>query len=171
MASKRDPDPSNGIADADHPERQQHIPGIVRPAALQQRHIAKENRTYRRSPQLVRVLPWQAPLFVAALGASSYSWAEATRDQQMESWLRGHVHAFEYFHGIPAVRMMEMVMGETINLKQFRKRAERERAAKQAETRRARFGRTRSERARDEAREKRASEHLNRHRLDGEDAS
>jgi transposase len=46
---------------------------------------------------------WQAPLFVAALGASSYTWAEATRDQQMEAWLRCHVHAFEYFHGIPAL--------------------------------------------------------------------
>jgi len=31
---------------------------------------------------------WQSALFVAALGASSYTWAEATRDQQMESWLR-----------------------------------------------------------------------------------
>ena len=30
---------------------------------------------------------WPAPLFVAALGASSYTWAEATCDQQMESWL------------------------------------------------------------------------------------
>jgi transposase len=46
---------------------------------------------------------WQAPLFVAALGASSYTWAEAMRDQQMESWLRGHVHAFEYFRGIPSL--------------------------------------------------------------------
>jgi transposase len=46
---------------------------------------------------------WQAPLFVAALGASSYTWAEATRDQQMEAWLRGHVHAFEHFRGIPAL--------------------------------------------------------------------
>src|SRR5436190_3801819 len=46
---------------------------------------------------------WQASLFVAALGASSYTWAEATRDQQMESWLRSHVHAFEHFHGIPAL--------------------------------------------------------------------
>lgn len=46
---------------------------------------------------------WQAQLFVAALGASSYTWAEATRDQQMESWLRCHVHAFEHFHGIPAL--------------------------------------------------------------------
>lgn len=47
--------------------------------------------------------PWPSPLFVAALGASSYTWAEATRDQQMESWLRAHVHAFEYFGGIPAL--------------------------------------------------------------------
>ena len=46
---------------------------------------------------------WQAALFVAALGASSYIWAEATPDQQMESWLRAHVHAFEYFAGIPAL--------------------------------------------------------------------
>ena len=46
-------------------------------------------------------VPWQASLFVAALGASSYTWAEATGDQQMEAWLKGHVHAFEYFQGIP----------------------------------------------------------------------
>ena len=44
---------------------------------------------------------WQAPLFVATLGASSYTWSEATRDQQMESWLGAHVHAFEQFGGIP----------------------------------------------------------------------
>jgi len=46
---------------------------------------------------------WQAPLFVAVLGASSYTFAEAARDQQMESWLRAHVHAFEYWGGIPAL--------------------------------------------------------------------
>ena len=62
-------------------------------------------------------------------------------------------------------------MGETINLKQFKKRAERDLAAKQAETNRARFGRTKSERARDEQRESRASELLDQHRIDGEDAS
>jgi transposase len=46
---------------------------------------------------------WRSPLFVAVLGASSYTWAEAMRDQQMESWLRGHAHAFEHFRGIPAL--------------------------------------------------------------------
>ena len=43
----------------------------------------------------------QASLFVATLGANSYTWAEATRDQQMEAWLKAHVHAFEHFQGIP----------------------------------------------------------------------
>ena len=43
---------------------------------------------------------WQAPLFVATLGASSYTFAECTRDQRMEAWLRMHVRAFEHFGGI-----------------------------------------------------------------------
>src|SRR5579859_3237742 len=46
---------------------------------------------------------WRAPLFVAVLGASSYTYAEATRDQQMEAWLQAHVHAFEYWGGIPTL--------------------------------------------------------------------
>ena len=45
----------------------------------------------------------QAPLFVATLGASSYTYAEATRDQQMQSWLRAHTRAFEYCNGVPAL--------------------------------------------------------------------
>ena len=44
---------------------------------------------------------WPAPLFVATLGASSFTWAEATREMQMECWLKAHVHTFEHFHGIP----------------------------------------------------------------------
>ena len=44
---------------------------------------------------------WQASLFVAALGASSYTWAEVTQDQQMESWLLAHVHALEHWGGVP----------------------------------------------------------------------
>ena len=37
------------------------------------------------------------------LGASSYTWAEATRDQQMDSWLRAHMHAFAYWGSVPAL--------------------------------------------------------------------
>jgi transposase len=44
---------------------------------------------------------WQASLFVMVLGASSYTYAEATRDQQLTAWIGSHIHAFEYFGGTP----------------------------------------------------------------------
>lgn len=44
---------------------------------------------------------WQASLFVAVLGASSYTYAEASCDQQMQSWIEAHVHALEFFGGVP----------------------------------------------------------------------
>ena len=46
---------------------------------------------------------WQAPLFVSALGASSYTYAEATHDQQMQAWLKAHVNAFTHCGGIPTL--------------------------------------------------------------------
>jgi transposase len=42
-----------------------------------------------------------ACLFVAVLGASSYTYAEATRDQQLESWIGAHIRALEFFGGVP----------------------------------------------------------------------
>ncbi len=62
-------------------------------------------------------------------------------------------------------------MGDVVNLKRFKKRGEREQSAKQAEVNRARFGRTKSERILDEQRANRASDLLDQHRIDGEDAS
>lgn len=44
---------------------------------------------------------WPASLFVMVLGASSYTYAEATRDQQLTAWISAHIHAFEYFSGVP----------------------------------------------------------------------
>jgi len=43
----------------------------------------------------------QAHLFVAVLGASSYTYAEATCDEQMINWLSAHIRAFEFFGGLP----------------------------------------------------------------------
>ena len=62
-------------------------------------------------------------------------------------------------------------MGDVINLKRFKKRTEREQSAKQAEANRTRFGRTKSERVLEERRTRRASDLLDQHRIDGEDAS
>jgi hypothetical protein len=62
-------------------------------------------------------------------------------------------------------------MGDVVNFKRVKKRAEREQSAKQAEGNRARFGRTKSERALEERRTRRADEVLDQHRIDGKDAS
>jgi hypothetical protein len=62
-------------------------------------------------------------------------------------------------------------MGELVNLKRFKKRAERDASAKQAEANRTRFGRTKSERVLEEKRSDRANDLLDQHRIDGEDKS
>ena len=62
-------------------------------------------------------------------------------------------------------------MGDLVNLKRFRKRAEKAQSAKQADANRKRFGRTKSERVLEEGRSKRANDVLDQHRIDGEDAS
>ena len=72
---------------------------------------------------------------------------------------------------MPVGRMTGASMGDVINLKRFKKRAERQQSQKQAETNRARFGRTKSERALDERRASRTSDLLDQHRIDGEEAS
>ena len=65
---------------------------------------------------------------------------------------------------------MEAGLGEVVNLKRFRKRADRELSAKKADANRTRFGRTKSERVLDQRRAERASDLLDQHRIDGEDA-
>jgi hypothetical protein len=67
--------------------------------------------------------------------------------------------------------MREAGVGDVVNLKRFKKRIEREQSAKQADANRARFGRTKFERISDAERAKRADDLLDRHRIDGEDAS
>lgn len=43
----------------------------------------------------------QAQIFVAVLGASNYSYAEATWSQQLPDWISSQVRALEYFGGVP----------------------------------------------------------------------
>jgi transposase len=42
----------------------------------------------------------QAQIFVAVLGASSYTYAEATWTQQLPDWIGSHVRAFEFLGGV-----------------------------------------------------------------------
>lgn len=43
---------------------------------------------------------FEANVFVAVLGASNYTFAEATRSQSLPDWLGSHVRMFEYFGGV-----------------------------------------------------------------------
>ena len=43
----------------------------------------------------------QAQVFVAVLGASNYTYAEATWTQRLSDWIGSHVRAFAFFGGVP----------------------------------------------------------------------
>jgi transposase len=44
---------------------------------------------------------YQASLFVAVLGASNYTFAEATQSQELACWIGSHVFALEFLGGVP----------------------------------------------------------------------
>jgi transposase len=43
----------------------------------------------------------EAAIFVAAMGFSSYTFAEATWNQTLPCWIGSHIRAFEHFEGLP----------------------------------------------------------------------
>lgn len=45
----------------------------------------------------------QAQVFVAVLGASSYTFAEITWSQQLPDWLGSHAHRFAFLGGVPQI--------------------------------------------------------------------
>lgn len=45
----------------------------------------------------------QAEIFVAVLGASNYTYIEATPSQQMPHWIGAHVRAFEHIRGVSQI--------------------------------------------------------------------
>jgi transposase len=45
----------------------------------------------------------RAQLFVATLGASNYTYAEATRTQSLSDWIGSHTRAFAFFGGVTAM--------------------------------------------------------------------
>lgn len=44
-----------------------------------------------------------AYVFVAALGASNYTYAEAFENTRLPAWIAAHIHAWEFFGGVAAV--------------------------------------------------------------------
>jgi hypothetical protein len=57
-----------------------------------------------------------AQIFIAVLGASNYTYAEASWSQDLPSWIGSHCRAFEYFTGVPGVIAPEYVPGNIFEL-------------------------------------------------------
>ncbi|CAM3630764.1 transposase [Xenorhabdus nematophila ATCC 19061] len=55
----------------------------------------------------------KAQVFVATLGASSYTYAEATWSQTLEDWVMSHVRCFQYLGGTPALVVPDNLKSST----------------------------------------------------------
>ena len=57
-----------------------------------------------------------ASIFVAVLGASNYTYAEATWTQGLEDWIGAQIHAFEFLGGVPKLVIPDFVPGNKIGV-------------------------------------------------------
>ncbi len=77
--------------------------------SMRQVHKAGEKMSVDYAGQTVDVLERlsgeirEAQVFVAVLGASNYTYSEATWTQSLPDWIGSHVRAFEYLGGCPEV--------------------------------------------------------------------
>lgn len=77
--------------------------------SLRQTHKAGEKMFVDYAGQTVPVIDpetgkvREAQIFAAVLGASNYTFSEAAWDQGLDSWIGSHIHAFEYFEGVPEI--------------------------------------------------------------------
>lgn len=73
--------------------------------SMRQVHVAGEKTFVDYAGQTIRYLDedgreQKGHLFVAVLGASSYTYAEVTATEGMADWIMAHAHAYEYFQGV-----------------------------------------------------------------------
>ena len=95
-------------------DRYRHWRGLQK-RSLRQAHKAGEKCFVDYAGQTVPIVSAatgeirHAQIFVAVLGASNYTYAEATLSQSLPDWLGSHVRMFEYFGG-----MTEMVVPDNL---------------------------------------------------------
>ncbi|MDO8864178.1 hypothetical protein Q6D67_21075 [Haliea sp. E1-2-M8] len=58
----------------------------------------------------------RAQIFVAVLGASSYTYAEATWTQSLPDWIASHQRAFRFFGGVTELQIPDYVPGGIIGV-------------------------------------------------------
>ena len=76
---------------------------------LRQKHRAGEKLFIDYAGQTMPIIDsstgeiTEAQIFLATFGASNYTYAEASIAQDLPSWITSHVHAFEFFGGVPGI--------------------------------------------------------------------
>ena len=58
----------------------------------------------------------QAQIFVAVMGASSYTYAEASWTQSLPDWIGSHARALAFMGGVPAQLVPDYVPGHIIGV-------------------------------------------------------
>ena len=87
---------------------------------MRQTHVAGEKMFVDFAGQTVEVTELasgevrQAQIFVAVLGASNYTYAEARWTQSLPDWVGAHGHAFGFFGGVPRQTVYDYVTGHII---------------------------------------------------------
>ena len=77
--------------------------------SMRQRHFAGEKLFVDYAGRTVPIYgargeeSFRAQLFIGALGASGYAYAEATRTQTLPDWLASHVRALEFYGAAPTI--------------------------------------------------------------------
>jgi len=77
--------------------------------SLRQNHKAGEKLFIDYAGQTVPVIDSstgeikEAQIFISTFGASNYTFAEATASQDLPSWIKSHVRAFNFFGGVPEI--------------------------------------------------------------------
>ena len=78
--------------------------------SLRQEHLAGEKLFIDYAGQTVPIInpdtgqiDLEAQIFISTMGASNYSYAEATASQTLPDWIKAHIRALEFFGGVPQI--------------------------------------------------------------------
>jgi transposase len=98
---------------------------------MRQNHRAGEKLFVDHAGQTVPVIDrttgeiHEAQVFVAVMGASNYTYAEATWSQTLPDWIGSHIRTFEFLGGVPElvvpVNATIRELLERLNKRPFRK--------------------------------------------------
>lgn len=81
----------------------------TQPRSMRQSHKAGDKVFVDYAGQTVKVIDpdtgevREAQIFVGVLGASNYTYAEATWTQRLADWISSHIRMLEFFGGVPAL--------------------------------------------------------------------